>query len=87
VKIYAYQIPSREEILGVFRQTQQALSLADLGLALNVKPEELDGMSKRLSAMERDGQVRQDRRGQFKLTSQDHLISGRVSSHREGYGF
>ncbi|WP_423839257.1 RNB domain-containing ribonuclease, partial [Undibacterium luofuense] len=44
-------------------------------------------MSKRLSAMERDGQVRQDRRGQFKLTSQDHLISGRVSSHREGYGF
>ncbi|MBR7783007.1 ribonuclease R [Undibacterium luofuense] len=87
MKIYAYQIPSREEILGVFRQTQQALSLADLGLALNVKPEELDGMSKRLSAMERDGQVRQDRRGQFKLTSQDHLISGRVSSHREGYGF
>ncbi len=44
-------------------------------------------MVRRLNAMERDGQVKQDKSGNYTLANQDNFISGRVSSHRDGYGF
>ena len=54
---------------------------------LGVKPEELDGLVRRLTAMERDGQLKLDKLGNFTLANQENFISGRVSSHRDGYGF
>lgn len=44
-------------------------------------------MAKRLKAMEREGQIAQDKAGNFTALSQENLIVGRVSSHRDGYGF
>lgn len=44
-------------------------------------------MARRLKAMERDGQIRQDKAGSYSLVAQDNLIVGRVTSHRDGYGF
>lgn len=44
-------------------------------------------MAKRLKAMEREGQIAQDKSGNFIALAQDNLIVGRVSSHRDGYGF
>ncbi len=44
-------------------------------------------MAKRLKAMEREGQIAQDKSGNFSALAQVNLIVGRVSSHRDGYGF
>ncbi len=47
----------------------------------------MDGLKRRLNAMERDGQINQDRGGIYKLTNSPDFIEGRVSSHRDRYGF
>ncbi len=87
ISTHLYPIPSREELLGVLRKAAKPLNLNDIGMALKVKPEELDGMSKRLQAMERDAQLKLDKQGRYTLNNQEQFISGRVTSHREGYGF
>ncbi|MBI3284446.1 MAG: ribonuclease R [Burkholderiales bacterium] len=84
---HLYPIPSREEILGVLRADQAKHKAEAIADKLGVKPEEFDGMTRRLNAMERDGQIKQDKAGNYTLAYQDNLISGKVSSHRDGYGF
>ncbi|MFZ6872739.1 ribonuclease R [Undibacterium sp. Di27W] len=84
---HLYPIPSREEILGVLRTNTAKMTATAIAEALSVKPEELDGMTRRLSAMERDGQVKVDKGGSYSIANHDNFISGKVSSHREGYGF
>jgi ribonuclease R len=84
---YSYTIPSREEILGILRTAATPQDVQSLAAALDVKPEELDGLTRRLNAMERDGQIRPNRKGYYQLAHQPNFIEGRVSGHREGYGF
>ena len=50
---YPYPIPSREEILGVLRTADSALSANDIAEALAIKKQEREGFFKRLAAMER----------------------------------
>lgn len=42
---------------------------------------------RRLNAMERDGQIKPDRSGNYQLANSSNFIEGRVSSHRDGFGF
>ena len=84
---HSYPIPSREEILGILRTTKSQQKIDTIAGALGVKPEELDGMVRRLNAMERDGQLKLDKLGNYTLANHENFISGRVSSHRDGYGF
>jgi ribonuclease R len=84
---YSYTIPSREEILGILRTATEPQDAQSLAAALNVKPEEMDGLMRRLNAMERDGQIKPNRSGDYQLAHQANFIEGRVSGHREGYGF
>jgi ribonuclease R len=84
---HSYPIPSREEILGILRTTAGKHSAESIAFALGVKPEELEGMTRRLNAMERDGQIKQDKAGNYKLSNSENFIAGKVNSHREGYGF
>lgn len=84
---FPYTIPSREEILGVLRTSSGAQNVTALAAALGVRAEEMDGLTRRLNAMERDGQVKPDRAGNYKLTHAPGFIEGRVSSHRDGFGF
>ncbi len=84
---YPYTIPSREEILGILRSATAAHNLKSLAVALGVKHDELDGLTRRLNAMERDGQITSNRAGHYELTHLPNFIEGRVSSHRDGYGF
>lgn len=84
---YPYPIPSREEILGILRNAAEPLDVGFLAAALDVKPEEMDGLTRRLNAMERDGQIKPNRNGHYQLTHHSNFIEGRVSGHREGYGF
>ncbi|TWC64133.1 ribonuclease R [Herbaspirillum sp. SJZ099] len=84
---FPYSIPSREEILGILRTSPTPQGAPSLAAALGVKPEEMDGLTRRLNAMERDGQIKPDRAGNYKLTHSPNFIEGRVSSHRDGFGF
>jgi ribonuclease R len=84
---YSYTIPSREEILGILRTATDPQDAQSLAAALNVKPDEMDGLMRRLNAMERDGQIKPNRSGDYQLAHQANFIEGRVSGHREGYGF
>ena len=82
-----HTIPSREEILGVFRDAGTPLDAAALARSLKVKPAAQEVLGRRLNAMERDGQIRADRDGAYSLADESGFVAGRVSAHRDGYGF
>lgn len=84
---FPYSIPSREEILGILRTSTGAQSPVTLASVLGVKPEEMDGLTRRLNAMERDGQIKPDRAGNYTLSNSTSFIEGRVTAHRDGFGF
>ncbi|MGE5622187.1 MAG: ribonuclease R, partial [Bacillota bacterium] len=84
---FSYTIPSREEILGILRTAAEPQDAHALAAALGVKSKEMDGLMRRLNAMERDGQIRPNRSGQYQLAHHANFIEGRVAGHREGYGF
>jgi ribonuclease R len=84
---FPYTIPSREEILGILRTASAPHDAASLARMLGVKPEEIDGLTRRLNAMERDGQIKPDRSGNYQLAHSANFIEGRVSGHRDGFGF
>lgn len=84
---HSYPIPSREEILGILRTAADPQDVLSLAAALNVKPEEMDGLTRRLNAMERDGQIKPNRNGNYQLTHHSNFIEGRINGNREGYGF
>ncbi len=69
------------------RTASSPQDLQTLAAALNVKPEEIEGLTRRLNAMERDGQIKPNRNGHYQLAHQPNFIEGRVLGHREGYGF
>ncbi len=48
---------------------------------------EQEALQRRLAAMERDGQVMRNRRGEFGLFDRNLLVTGRVIGHRNGFGF
>ncbi|PMS30861.1 RNAse R [Trinickia symbiotica] len=84
---YPYPIPSREEILGVLRTSDTPVTANDIAESLSIKRQEREGFFKRLGAMERDGQIRLDKRGYYQLTHPSNFVAGRVQGHRDGYGF
>jgi ribonuclease R len=84
---YSYTIPSREEILGILRNASAPQDASAIAKALGVQDEEREGLTRRLNAMERDGQVKPDQKGRYQLAHATSFVEGRVSGHREGFGF
>jgi ribonuclease R len=82
-----HTIPSREEILGVFRDAGTPLDAATLARALRVKPAAQEVLGRRLNAMERDGQIRANGEGIYTLANGADFVAGRISAHRDGFGF
>jgi ribonuclease R len=87
LKQYPYPIPSREEILTLLRKAPGRHDLHAIAGALGVKQKEMEGLMRRLTAMERDGQIRLDAGGRYQLLDTQGFILGHVSSHVDGYGF
>jgi ribonuclease R len=48
---------------------------------------EVEALSRRLRAMERDGQLIRNRREGYGLVTKMNLVTGRVIGHSEGHGF
>lgn len=82
-----HTIPSREEILGVFRDAGTPLDAATLARALKVKPAAQEVLGRRLNAMQRDGQITAGDDGVYALADSGNFIAGRIAAHRDGFGF
>lgn len=85
---YEFPIPSREAILRAMREEERPLAFEELAGMLGVSGErDLTALTRRLRAMERDGQIFKNRRGLYGLPQRMELIPGRVSGHPDGFGF
>lgn len=85
---YANPIPSREYILEILTQREKPASREELARELSIEGEEqLEGLRRRLRAMERDGQLVFTRRQCYALPERLDLLKGTVIGHRDGYGF
>lgn len=82
-----HTIPSREEILGIFRDAQAPLDVAALARELKVDEDAVHVLTRRLNAMQRDGQIVVDKAGHFALADHSGFVAGKVSAHRDGFGF
>ena len=85
---YEHPIASREYLLQTLESRGRPVSAGDLSAALGVESaRDIVALSKRLRAMERDGQIIRNRRGDYGLVRKMDLIRGRVIAHRDGFGF
>ncbi|KGV07841.1 ribonuclease R [Burkholderia pseudomallei TSV 43] len=71
----------------MLRTSDAPLAANDIAEALSIKRQEREGFFRRVAAMERDGQIRLDKRGHYQLTHPSNFVAGRVQGHRDGYGF
>ncbi|MEE9322847.1 MAG: ribonuclease R [Granulosicoccus sp.] len=86
---YESPIASREHILDVLRDEKGPMdfeALAEL-LGLTGNPDGMEGLRRRVIAMQRDGQLIQNRKRGLVPVDADALIAGRVSAHPDGFGF
>lgn len=85
---YARPIPSREVILQVLEEAGQPLGFKAVAAGLGLRDEEaIEALSRRLGAMIRDGQLVQNRRGDYCLVDRVGVVAGTVQGHRDGFGF
>jgi len=85
---YEHPVPSREAILAHLKEVGEPLGFRELTESLGIAGErDLDAIGRRLRAMERDGQLLKNRRGQYGLIDRMDMITGRVIGHPEGFGF
>ena len=85
---YDKPIASRELILSYLQEEGIPLQRASIAEHFGIEDEDgLEALRRRLIAMARDGQILQDRRGAYGLADRMGLVRGRVSGHRDGFGF
>ncbi|MDH5517779.1 MAG: ribonuclease R [Gammaproteobacteria bacterium] len=84
---YDNPIASRELILRIVTH-HGSLTEEELVDVLQLRSEEeMIGISRRLRAMVRDGQLHRNRRGNYVAVNDDDLIRGKILAHPEGFGF
>ncbi len=85
---YAHPIPSREHLLKALGDEARPLGMDEIASLVGITTErDQEALQKRLRAMQRDGQIVCNRKGAYGLAPRMDLIRGRVSGHKNGYGF
>lgn len=84
---YETPIPSRELILSTMAEQGVPLSVEQLYILLDISDSEREIFNRRLNAMEREGQIMQNRKGALCITEKLDLIAGTVQGHQDGFGF
>ncbi|AIN47498.1 ribonuclease R [Candidatus Palibaumannia cicadellinicola] len=85
---YEFPVPSRELILVHLAKRETPISREDLARELNLCDiEQLEGLRRRLRAMERDGQLIFLHKQYYVLPERLNLLRGTVIGHRDGFGF
>ncbi len=85
--LYEHPVPSRELILEVMVEAGVPLEEGDLVRELDIRKREREAFSRRIAAMERDGQIMRNRRGDLCVVDKLDLVKGRVLGHKDGFGF
>lgn len=84
---YETPLPSRELILSTMADQGIPLSVEQLYILLDISDHEREIFNRRLKAMEREGQIMQNRKGALCITDKLDLIAGVVQGHPDGFGF
>lgn len=85
---YEFPVASREFILEKLEERGKPISHQQLCKQFGLLSEiEQEALRRRLSAMVRDGQLLQNRRGSYGLINKMELIRGVVIGHKDGFGF
>ncbi|WP_060510635.1 ribonuclease R [Pseudomonas sp. NBRC 111124] len=85
---YDNPIPSRELILQRLADRGEPAAREELAKEFGLYEEDqIEALRRRLRAMERDGQLIYTRRGTYAPVDKLDLICGRISGHRDGFGF
>ncbi|MBK8523733.1 MAG: ribonuclease R [Betaproteobacteria bacterium] len=87
VRKYEFPLPSREYILMTLEGEGKPISFDQLCALLDITKTEFDMFRRRLAAMEREGELMQNRKGSYIVPEKANLIAGRVEGHKDGYGF
>jgi ribonuclease R len=84
---YENPLPSREFILQLVIEAGGPQPADDLAFRLDIDVDESESFRRRLGAMQRDGQLIINRRGDLCLPDKIELKAGRVEGHADGFGF
>ena len=84
---YEHPLPSREFILQILADQGVPVSADKLAALLEIEDDEMDVFSRRLRAMEREGQIMRNRKDQVCVMDKLDLIKGTVQGHPDGFGF
>jgi ribonuclease R len=80
--------PERQEILDLLSDQGRPLKRKEIVSRLGVEtPESREILRRRLKAMLRDGQLVKSRNNSYGLPEKMDLVRGRISAHRDGFGF
>jgi ribonuclease R len=80
--------PLRQRILAHFQRAARPHSVAAVAAALGYgNGAGNDALERELAALERDGVLLRNRRGDYCLVAKTDLVRGRVIGHPDGYGF
>ncbi len=84
---YAEPLPSREYVLEMLEKQGVPVPDEQLYELLGVTEKERQAFGRRINAMERDGQIMRNRRGDLCVVAKLDLIPGVVQGHADGFGF
>ena len=85
---YDNPVPSRDFILQLLNDRGKPMTHKQICLEFQVEAEDaVEGVRRRLRAMERDGQLLANRRGAYGVLEKMDLIKGTLIGHRDGFGF
>ncbi len=80
--------PDRQAILDLLEDQGRPLKRRELFARLGIESDDSrEIMRRRLKAMVRDGQLVKNRRNAYGLPEKMDLVRGRISAHRDGFGF
>ncbi len=80
-------LPSRGAILDALQEAGVPLPAAELAREMAVDRRARNAFFGRVEAMQRDGQLLMNRKGELCVTAKIDLVSGTVQGHPDGFGF
>jgi len=87
-KPYKHPIPSPNKLIDFLTEEGKPLKADVILNAFGLKGQRMRSLLvDRLYTMVRSGQILENRRGEFCLTAKLDLVTGKVSGHRDGFGF
>lgn len=87
-KAYQHPIPSHGKVLEFLREKGRPLKVDVLLDGFDLKGQKMRSqLVEKLRKMVRAGQIIENRRGEFCLIERLNLVTGKVSGHKDGFGF